>query len=114
MLTVTSASVGESKTFRTPLGTFRYTRIPQNRFFSAVERTVGDGSRDEQSEVLDFVEFLKHRKPRKVDEQFKEFSLDMAMRGMADEPELYSENDLQEPMPASIRSPGGSKRCAPT
>ncbi len=44
--TVTSASVGESKTFRTPLGTFRYTRIPQNRFFSAVERTVGDGSRD--------------------------------------------------------------------
>lgn len=53
---------------------------------------------EEQSEVLDFVEFLKHRKARKDDKHFKEFSLDAAMRGMEEEPELYSENDIREPI----------------
>lgn len=36
--TVTSASIGESKTFHTPVGTFSYTRIPQEVFYAAVER----------------------------------------------------------------------------
>ncbi len=48
--------------------------------------------------MLRLVEFLKHRKARKDDKHFKEFSLDAAMRGMEEEPELYSENDIREPI----------------
>lgn len=44
--TVTSVCVGESKTFRTPIGVFSFTRVPQISFYSAVERDVDDGSRD--------------------------------------------------------------------
>jgi predicted transcriptional regulator of viral defense system len=40
---VTSVCTGESKMFRTPVGTFRYSRIPQNIFYAAVTReTSGD------------------------------------------------------------------------
>jgi len=53
---------------------------------------------EEQSEVLDFVEFLKHRIARKEDQQFKDFSLSTAMRGMEEEPEIYSESDIREPI----------------
>jgi len=53
---------------------------------------------EEQSEVLDFVEFLNHRKARKEEQQFKDFSLHAAMRGMEEEPELYTESDIREPI----------------
>lgn len=38
----------------------------------------------------------EHRKARKDDKQFKDFSLNAAMRGMEEEPELYSESDIRE------------------
>ena len=53
---------------------------------------------EEQSEVLDFVEFLKHRKGRKQEKQFASFSLTNAMRGIAEEPELYTTDDIREPI----------------
>ena len=55
-----------------------------------------------QAEVLDFVEFLES-KTRKLDDSDEEdralwshFSLSQAMRGMEDEEELYSLDDLVE------------------
>ncbi len=51
----------------------------------------------EKSEVLDFVEFLKHRNARNDERQFKEFSLRAAMRGLEEEPELYGESDIRDP-----------------
>ena len=53
-------------------------------------------SPDQQSEVLDFVEFLKQRRVRQDDEQFNEFSLVSAIRGMENEPELYDRSDISE------------------
>ncbi len=53
---------------------------------------------EEQLEVLDFVEFLKHRKARKEHTQYADFSLTSAMRDIAEEPELYSANDIREPI----------------
>jgi predicted transcriptional regulator of viral defense system len=35
---VTSVCTGESRTFRTPVATFRYSRVPQNIFYAAVAR----------------------------------------------------------------------------
>ena len=49
-------------------------------------------------EVLDFVEFLKHREARKEEQQFKDFSLHAAMRGIEEEPEIYSKSDIREPI----------------
>lgn len=51
---------------------------------------------EEQSEVLDFVEFLKRRSALKQEREFKDFSLSSAMRGMEDEPDLYSAEDIRE------------------
>ena len=51
---------------------------------------------EEQAEVLDFVEFLKNRKTLREEEEFKDFSLKTAMRGMEDEPDLYSLKDVRE------------------
>jgi hypothetical protein len=50
-----------------------------------------------QREVLDFVEFLKARKVRAEDEAWSRFSLAQAMRGLDNEPYLYSAADLHEP-----------------
>ena len=36
--TLTSASLGKSKEFKTPLGAFSYNRVPQNVFYAGVER----------------------------------------------------------------------------
>jgi hypothetical protein len=36
--TLTSASLGKSKEFKTPLGAFSYSRVPQKVFYSGVER----------------------------------------------------------------------------
>jgi predicted transcriptional regulator of viral defense system len=44
--TVTSTCVAESRTFRTPLGTFSYTRVPQNFFYAAVTRETDDSAGD--------------------------------------------------------------------
>lgn len=52
-----------------------------------------------QQEVLDFVEFLKARRAHAEDEAWSAFSLTQAMRGMDDEPDLYSTADLNEPRP---------------
>lgn len=53
----------------------------------------------QQAEVLDFLEFLKFREARKNKEaeerQWSDFSLQQAMRGMEDEPDLYSVDDLK-------------------
>lgn len=57
-----------------------------------------------QREVLDFVAFLEQRYGNVGSEghadwtesQFKAMSVDQAARGMEDEQELYSEDDLKE------------------
>ncbi|WP_372973080.1 DUF2281 domain-containing protein [Marinobacter sp.] len=57
-----------------------------------------------QQEVLDFVAFLEQRyghvtndeQPDWSDKQFKDMSVQQAMRGIEDEPELYSDDDLKE------------------
>lgn len=49
----------------------------------------------EKAEVLDFIEYLK-KKAGKKEKKWSDFSLSSAMRGMEDEPALYSIEDLQE------------------
>ena len=49
-----------------------------------------------QAEVLDFVEFLKAKTRTAEDADWSALSLAQAMRGMEDEPSLYSESDLKE------------------
>ena len=49
-----------------------------------------------QAEVLDFVEFLKTKAATGEDANWSAFSLGQAMRGLEDEPSLYSEQDLKE------------------
>ena len=51
---------------------------------------------EKQSEVLEFVEFLKEKERKLEDNAFKEASLASAMRGMEDEEILYSESDIIE------------------
>ena len=51
---------------------------------------------EKQSEVLEFVEFLKERERKSEDKAFKNGSLTSAMRGMDDEDSLYSESDVIE------------------
>ena len=48
-----------------------------------------------QTEVLDFVEYLKSKEDHGGDSyKWGEFSLDSAMRGIAEEPSLYGDQDL--------------------
>jgi hypothetical protein len=50
-----------------------------------------------QTEVLDYVEYLKSKKDRSDDGyRWEEFSLDSAMRGIAEEPSLYEVKDIKE------------------
>jgi len=57
-----------------------------------------------QQEVIDFVSFLEarygdaeHGEPADWSEQqFRTMSVEQAMRGLEDEPDLYSEDDLKE------------------
>lgn len=46
-----------------------------------------------QTEVLDFVEYLKSKGD---DYQWGQFSLDSAMRGIAEEPSPYGVQDIKE------------------
>lgn len=52
-----------------------------------------------QREVLDFVEFLKTRRMHAEDESWNRFSLAQAMRGLEDEPDLYTRADIRNPRP---------------
>jgi hypothetical protein len=50
-----------------------------------------------QAEVLDFVEYLKSKEDRGGDGyQWGQFSLDSAMRGIAEEPSPYGVQDIKE------------------
>ena len=50
-----------------------------------------------QTEVLDFVEYLKSKKSRKEeDSEWAQFSLDSAMRGIKEEPSSYGIEDIKE------------------
>jgi predicted transcriptional regulator of viral defense system len=40
--TISSASSGKSKEFKTPVGAFSYSRVPQKVFYSGVERVTGE------------------------------------------------------------------------
>jgi len=51
---------------------------------------------EKQSEVLEFVEFLKEKEKKHEAKAFKDASLAAAMRGMSDEDSLYSESDIIE------------------
>ncbi len=51
----------------------------------------------DQTEVLDFVEYLKSKKSRKEeDSKWAQFSLDSAMRGIEEEPSPYGIEDIKE------------------
>ena len=49
-----------------------------------------------QAEVLDFVEFLKAKSQNEERADWTAFSLTQAMRGMENEADLYSDDDLKE------------------
>ena len=57
-----------------------------------------------QQEVMDFVAFLEQRHDDSAqaeqadwsEQQFRAMSVEQAMRGLDDEPEIYSEDDLME------------------
>jgi Protein of unknown function (DUF2281) len=50
-----------------------------------------------QTEVLDFIEYLKSKEARGDDSyKWSEFSLDSAMRGIAEEPSPYGVQDIRE------------------
>ena len=51
---------------------------------------------EKQSEVLEFVEFLKEKERKSEANSFGEASLVSAMRGMEEEEVLYSELDIIE------------------
>lgn len=61
---------------------------------------------DKQGAVLDFIEFLASRSPKLSDRQvenddwtdddFSQMSMSQAMRGMEDEPLIYTFDDLKE------------------
>lgn len=51
---------------------------------------------ERQSEVLEFVEFLKERERRSEEKSLRDGSLSAAMRGMEDEDSLYAESDIIE------------------
>ncbi len=51
---------------------------------------------EDQIEVLGFVEVLKSGKHEKKEEEFKNFSLKNAMRGMENEPDIYNLSDLKD------------------
>ncbi len=48
----------------------------------------------QQRELLMFVKYLKTKKQGDDDTDFKQFSLDSAMRGMEDEPDFYDETPV--------------------
>ncbi|MDQ8209734.1 hypothetical protein QEH52_19605 [Coraliomargarita sp. SDUM461003] len=51
---------------------------------------------EKQTEVLEFVEFLKEKERRHEENSLQKSSLASAMRGMEEEDCLYSESDIIE------------------
>ena len=61
---------------------------------------------DKQAEVFDFVDYLADRfttsstpaspSPTLTEEEFSQWALSQALRGMEDEPDLYAQSDLKE------------------
>ena len=51
---------------------------------------------EKQAEVLDFVDFLSQKQAEEENRAWSAFSLASALRGMEDEEELYSLDDLKE------------------
>lgn len=51
-----------------------------------------------QAEILDFVQFLKTKKISVQEKELKDISLSTAMRGMENEPDLYTAEDIK-PLP---------------
>lgn len=65
---------------------------------STVEKIASRVSRlspEEQVEVLDFVEFIKQKHTQSEEKRFYEFSLSNAMRGVEEEPDIYSAEDIR-------------------
>ena len=50
---------------------------------------------EKQAEILDFVDFLEKKLTRAEEQAWSEFSLASAMRGLEDEEDLYSADDLR-------------------
>jgi hypothetical protein len=59
-----------------------------------IAKEIKDLEPREQSQVLEFLKLLKTREERDADPAFQRFSLASAMRGMENEPDLYSETLL--------------------
>jgi hypothetical protein len=51
---------------------------------------------EKQSEVLEYVEFMKDKERKAEENSLREASLSSAMRGMEEEYSLYSESDIIE------------------
>ena len=49
-----------------------------------------------QKEVIDYVEFLKHKTEMEADKTWSELSVSAAIRGMETEESPYSQSDLKE------------------
>ena len=49
-----------------------------------------------QAEVLDFAGYLRSREAATQDEDWKRLSMNLAMRGLEDEPDLYQVSDIKE------------------
>ena len=65
--------------------------------FEKIVENLKTMSESVQSEVLDFVEYLKSKEDRAGDGyQWGQFSLDSAMRGIAEEPSPYNVQDIKE------------------
>lgn len=51
---------------------------------------------ESQREILNFVEFLKSQAGRREVIDWNRFSLEQALQGLENEPDLYSENDVRD------------------
>lgn len=51
---------------------------------------------ESQREILNFVEFLKAQAGRREVIDWNRFSLEQALQGLENEPDLYSENDVRD------------------
>lgn len=71
---------------------------PRRRFVTLAERITHEVEslpEFSQREVLDFVEFLKAKHVDRDAGDWTRFSMEQAIRGMEDEPDLYSEADVR-------------------
>lgn len=62
----------------------------------AIIKDVQALSESKQAEVLDFVQYLRSKTEKKEIKDWADFSLSAALRGMEEEANLYSLNDIKE------------------